>query len=88
MKTKSTQVFIDPKVNIHYGSFYLQGLMDKFGKENVEFDRSNFGKLNDNQMCMNFVVSSNNVERRYTIDFNDFSTVKAQEYEWLMCMGM
>lgn len=83
-----TKVFIDPSIRIKYSSFYIKGLYDAFGKENVDFSRKYFKKLNrkleshsyDHYMA--FVVINKGKLKKYIIDFRDKRTITEQAYDW------
>lgn len=67
------KVFVDPACNINYGSFYIKGLWDVFGRNNVMFNSKYFKNLyyTSQTHCMAFVVN----ETRYVIDWADSNAV-------------
>lgn len=81
-------IFIDPSVRIKYSSFYIQGLYDVFGKENVKFSRKYFKQLkrktesHSYDHYMAFVVITNSELKKYIIDFRDKRSVKNSAYDW------
>lgn len=83
-----TKVFIDPSIRIQYSSFYIKGLYDVYGKENVNFSRKYFKKLKRKSEShsydhyMAFVVVAKNELKKYIIDFRDKRSVKESAYEW------
>ena len=64
-----TKVYVDPACNINYSSFYIKGLWDLFGKENVIFTSRPFHQLiyTADSHCLAFIID----ERKYIIDFAD-----------------
>jgi glycosyltransferase involved in cell wall biosynthesis len=86
MKTK---VCIDPSIGIWYSSFYIKGLQDRFGKENVLFSAKYFNNLERKKDPYSFdkhlpfvVVSSNSMVQKFIIDFGDSSLVSEIAYKW------
>jgi len=83
-----TKVFIDPSSRISYSSYYIKGLYDVFGKENVYFSRKYFKQLkrktepHSYDHYMAFVVVTKSEIKRYIIDFRDKRSVKKSAYEW------
>ncbi|MCH4824157.1 glycosyltransferase [Gramella lutea] len=83
-----TKVYIDPTIRIKYSSFYIRGLYDVFGKENVKFSGKYFDSLKrasdpysyDHYMA--FVVINNKSLKKYVIDFADRRTIKERAYIW------
>lgn len=62
-------VYVDPACNINYGSFYIKGLWNLYGRKNVEFTSRYFKKLKytTDSHCIAFVVAG----KKYVIDFAD-----------------
>lgn len=83
-----TKVFIDPSIRVKYSSFYIQGLYDVFGKNNVSFSSKFFKQLERRSdpysfdQYMAFVVVAKNKVKKYIIDFADRTTVKEKAYHW------
>jgi len=83
-----SSVYIDPTCKIVYSSYYIQGLYNIYGKENVKFSSKYFRELQryseshsfDHYMA--FVVKENDVIKRYIIDFRDKQSVKESAYNW------
>ena len=85
---KKPKVFIDPSIRILYSSYYIKGLYDVFGKDNVKFSKKYFKQLkrkNESHSYdhyMAFVVVTKNAFKKYIIDFRDKRSVKESAYEW------
>lgn len=83
-----TIVYIDPSVRIKYASFYIKGLYDIFGKENVRFSRKYFKDLkrrtesHSYDHYMAFVTETGKEINKYIIDFRDKRSVKQSAYNW------
>lgn len=83
-----TKVFIDPSIRIQYSSFYIKGLYDVFGKENVNFSKKYFKELkrktesHSYEHYMAFVIVKKNELKKYIIDFRDKRSVKESAYNW------
>lgn len=81
--TNNTKVFVDPRVNIDKASFYVQGLHDIFGMENVIFTNKYFSDNKDRIDVLNFVTRG----KKYSIDLGETSDVKASAYAWCDVYG-
>lgn len=83
-----TTVYIDPSVRIKYASYYIRGLYDVFGKENVKFSGKYFKQLerrtesHSYDHYMAFVTVTGKEEKKYVIDFRDKRSVKLSAYDW------
>lgn len=84
-----TKVLIEPTSSIWYSSFYIKGLQDVFGKENVSFSTKYFNNLERKKdpcsfdKCMSIVVvSSNSKVRKFIIDFGDSISIADNAYNW------
>lgn len=62
-------VYVDPACNINYSSFYIKGLWDVFGRENVKFTSRYFKKLkySVDTHCVALLIDG----KKYVIDFAD-----------------
>jgi len=83
------KVIIDPTSNIWYSSYYINGLYNVFGKNNVSFSSEYFGELKRKKESHSYdhymafvVISTNNSINKFVIDFRDKPSVKESAYEW------
>jgi len=83
------RVFIDPYSRVWYSSFYIKGLFDVFGKENVSFDNLYFKELKRKKEPHSYehymafiVILPNNSITKIIIDFRDKPSIKESAYEW------
>ncbi|MBQ8704589.1 MAG: hypothetical protein IJ524_09490 [Bacteroidales bacterium] len=79
------RIFVDPEDDIQYMSFYIKGLIDRYGYSNVAFNRHAFRGLSDADRAtrtMRFIVKEGARERRYVIDTNDSYKINESLYEW------
>lgn len=79
------KIFVDPEDDIQYMSFYIKGLYDRFGQENVIFDHHIFQDLPYSERItrtMRFIVKTGITERHYTIDTKDSYSVNETLYAW------
>ena len=81
------KIIIDPIVNIYYASFYIQGLFDKFGKQNIVFKSTPFKSIKNRAENFNFIIYRNNKEIRYSIHVDDPFTIKKDSYDWCDVYG-
>ncbi len=87
MALKDTEIIIDPLVNVNYASFYIYGLEKLFGKKNIHFKSHPFEMLEYRESCLNFIIKQSHQIKKYTVDFNDFNSVKQKEYDWCDVYG-
>lgn len=86
---KSPQVVIDSSSRIWYSSFYIQGLYELFGKNNVHFSSKPFEELQrksipysfDHYMAFILKVVDGSIQK-YVIDFNDVNLIHETAYKW------
>lgn len=84
MKSK---VIIDPLVNVYYAGFYLQGLFDKFEKQNIIFQSTPFESIENRSENFNFIVTSNGRNIKYSIHVDDPYDIKENHYNWCDVYG-
>lgn len=77
-----TQIILDPVTNVYYSSFYIQGLIDRFGAKSIIFDKKPFQQLEARDYNFNFVLCEPGKMTRISIDFEDFDTINNECYEW------
>lgn len=88
MTTIPTKVYIDPSSNIIYSSYYIKGLYEVFGKENVKFASQYFEDLDKRSepysydAYMAFVIVNDGKIRKVIVDFGDDSPIRNNAYEW------
>lgn len=75
------KIYIDPRVNIEYGAFYIYGLYRLFDKNNVKFDITYFKEIKGSSN-FNFIIVYKNREEKYSIDYNDTSDINVPLYNW------
>lgn len=84
----SKKIFIDPSSRILYSSFYIEGLYQVFGKNNVSFSSQYFTDLNRSlndfsfEHFFAFVVVSDNKIQKFVIDFCDPYDIHENGYDW------
>lgn len=79
------KILVDPEDDIQYMSFYLKGLNDLFGRENVVFCYDAFNELPSverHTRTMRFILNEGTTEKRYTIDTNDSHKINETLYAW------
>ncbi|WP_169921740.1 glycosyltransferase [Spirosoma rigui] len=76
-----TRVYIDPRTNIEYSAYYIQGLYEVFGRESVTFSMHHFATLPD-YTNLNFIIRVGDSSVKYTIDYNDVCSVNKTAYAW------
>lgn len=84
------KIIIDPEDDIQYMSFYIRGLIDRFGFSNVVYNRQAFSELSDADRAtrtMRFIIKDGTHEKRYTIDTNDSYRINESLYDWCDVYG-
>ena len=84
------KIIIDPEDDIQYMSFYVKGLIDRFGFSNIIYNRHAFDELPDADRAtrtMRFIIKYGAHEKRYTIDTNDSYRINESLYEWCDVYG-
>jgi len=82
------KVIIDPSTKIPYSLFYIKGLADVFGEENLAFSAKYFRGLerktesHSYDHYMAFVIMDGTEIRKIIIDFRDKVSVKESAYNW------
>lgn len=84
------KILIDPEDDIQYMSFYIKGLIDRFGHSSVVFHRKAFEELPDADRAtrtMRFILQDGHIEKRYVIDTNDSYRINERLYDWCDVYG-
>lgn len=84
------KVLIDPEDDIQYMSFYVKGLIDRYGRSSVVYCRDAFGELPDAERAtrtMRFITKEGGREKRYVIDTNDSYRINETLYDWCDVYG-
>lgn len=85
---KNTKIFVNPNLNILYSSFYIKGLNEVFGKNNVTFNSNYFIDLNESMTIesyshyFSFIIKSSGETRKIIVDFRDKTSVLDEAYLW------
>ena len=89
--SRHRKVFVDPLMFPWAECFYLQGLVDLFGKQNVIFDLHFFAEIpNDPSRpnTFNFVINEDGKITKYAIDWFDANTINNKSaYDWCDVYG-
>ena len=76
------RIFIDPRSKINYSSYYIQGMYDLYGKNNVHFSSEYFDELKNIDMLLAWVNVDENGVKRYIVDHRDLDDLIQNAYEW------
>jgi glycosyltransferase involved in cell wall biosynthesis len=80
------KIYIDPKADVDYTAFYIQGLYDFFGKNRVFFSERCFKGLKPNR-TLKIVVDDAQKSKKIVIDWGDDFSIDAQDYAWCDAYG-
>jgi hypothetical protein len=84
------KVIINPRGNILYKSFYIYGLEQMFGKQNVVYSDTPFLKLSlssRNEWDILFCINDGCKSLKYYISCNDSYEINKEIYEWCDIYG-
>lgn len=83
------QIIIDPRTRISYASYYIIGLWEMFGKENVIFRMKPFKSLKQtiaeesfDQYFAFVLKEKNKQEKRIIIDYRDKNNINTDALQW------
>ena len=83
-----TKVYIDPKINVDYASFYIDGLYCLFGRKNVTFKSTYFKELKTATGNLRFVTVKEDIVTKYIVNYYDDDTIDRFEYDWCDYYGI
>jgi glycosyltransferase involved in cell wall biosynthesis len=82
------KVIIDASTNIPYGSFYIKGLVEKYGRQNVKFRSKPFVDLPPVGWNVRYIVKEkNNKVLKVFIHTNDTYHIDKAQYDWCDVYG-
>lgn len=87
------KIFVDPRANIVYSSFYIQGLVELFGKNSLCFEMKPFSTLIQNKgiedfdQYFSFIIQSKKGEYKICIDYRDKSNLNINALKWCDVYG-
>jgi len=87
INTTKTKIYIDSAADIHYSSYYIKGLIDIYGRNNIFFSSKYFKKFKHNNHFLAFVINENNNFKKIIIDFADTDIISDLAYEWCDIYG-
>ena len=80
-----TRVFVDPRNNYLYTSFYIDGLRALYGRSAISYTYRPFVKCKG--AGMHFIIQDGNKQVKYCISTNDSYEINADDYEWCDIYG-
>lgn len=87
MSSSRKRVIIDPRSSYSYGSFYLYGLIQLFGRKAIRFSMQPFESLKEPGWNFRFVIQEEKIVKRYFIHTNDSYHIDKENYEWCDVYG-
>lgn len=81
------KIIIDPRSNYAYGSYYVVGLQNVFGKENISYELMPFKGLDDLGNDMRFVVQEGMKQKHVFLHLNDSYRILENDYAWCDVYG-
>ena len=77
------KILIDPRCMFNYASFYIQGLHEFYGKNNVSFAKHEFKEVSyEYYRIMCYEIRDGQKIKRIVIDYQDFNTIVNDAYAW------
>lgn len=83
-------IFIDSRYFPWAESYFIWGIENIFGKENIVYNNTRFANIADDERgkhTLNFIVEKNGVEKKYCIDWFDMNTIWQGAYKWCDVYG-
>lgn len=81
------RVIIDPRSSYLYGSFYIVGLQELFGRNNIQYSLEPFRELKDSRCDLRFILQDGKRETKYYIHTNDSYQISMSIYNWCDVYG-
>lgn len=81
------KIIIDPRSNYSYCSFYIKGLMDVYGQNNISYSMSPFKGLGDLGNDIRFIIKNEEKETKIFCHLNDSYQISEQDYKWCDVYG-
>ncbi len=81
------KIIIDPRSSYSYGSFYVVGLVEIFGKQNISYNIKPFRRLSDLGNDMRFILDNGEGQIKYFLHLNDSYKLHDEDYEWCDVYG-
>lgn len=85
--TKCKRIIIDPRSSYAYGSFYLYGLINLFGRTNVHFSIKPFRELPDVGWNFRFIAVNGDEITKYYVHTDDSWKIHETDYKWCDVYG-
>lgn len=82
------KIIIDPRCRISYASYYISGLWEIFGKQNVLFRMQPFKDLKQTiaeetfDQYFAFILKNKNIAKRVIVDYRDKSNINTDALKW------
>ena len=76
------KIYIDSACNIFYSSFYIKGLKEYYGKNNLYFRNKPFKNLKYSNLYLAFIIKNKSKQSRIIIDYADSSKLDLDALKW------
>lgn len=84
---KAYKVYIDPRTNIEYASFYIFGLYKVFGRGQVKFSRTPFQQLHGFEHFLAITIHQSQQIKKIIIDYTDSKQINQLALDWCDVYG-
>ncbi len=81
------KILIDPGSSISYGSFYIKGFRELYGRKNVKFSSAPFKRLEPVGNNLRFILAKNENLLKIYINTDDSYQIKMDIYNWCDIYG-
>lgn len=81
------KVYIDASSDIQYASYYIYGLYEVFGKQNVRFSSRYFKSFKHDNHFFAFVITKGTSQKKVIVDFTDDSSIDSTALQWADVYG-
>ncbi|NQT77502.1 MAG: hypothetical protein HQ565_07290 [Bacteroidetes bacterium] len=79
--TPNVVVYIDPLIDVSYCNFYIHGIVELFGKKNIQFNNKYFNQLRKGTIFP-FLIKTPGYEIKIIIDYADGQMINESAYNW------
>jgi Glycosyltransferase len=84
---RTVQILIDSRSNYAYGSYYVLGLQNIYGKDAIKYTYSPFKELGDVGNDMRLILKGDNRQIKVFLHLNDSYVLQVDDYAWCDVYG-
>lgn len=81
------KIFVDPRSDYAYSSFYVYGLIQFAGNDNVKYSVREFKGISNPSSNLRFIIQNGEIRKKYSIQTNDSYQINDSDYAWCDIYG-